>query len=69
MGSAFFFASRHSSINVFSKGLFRFASLFASSLPNAVINSIFSFTGVVSIGDGERDFSFATGNFGVSFVM
>jgi hypothetical protein len=70
VGSAFFFASRHSSSNDFSNGLFRFKSLFfdASSSPNAVINSIFSLTGVVSIGDGDRDrdFGFTTGSFGNS---
>jgi len=62
-------ASRHSSSNDFSKGLFRFKSFFdASSSPNAVINSIFSLTGVVSTGDGDRDLEFActTGNFGIS---
>ncbi len=69
VGSAFFFASRHSSSNDFSKGLFRFESFFdASSSPNAVMNSIFSFTGVVSTGDGDRDRDFVctTGNFGIS---
>jgi hypothetical protein len=71
VGSAFFLASRHSSSKDFSKGRFRFKSLFfdvASSSPNAVINSILSFTGVLSTGDGDRDFDFAfiTGNFGIS---
>jgi hypothetical protein len=68
-GSAFFFASRHSSSNDFSKGRFRFKSFFdVSSSPNAVINSIFSLTGVVSIGDGDRDLDFVciTGNLSIS---
>lgn len=59
-GSAFFFASRHSSNKDFSNGRFRLASFFAvsSSSPNAVINSIFSLTGVVLTGDVDRDFDF-----------
>ena len=72
-GSAFFFASRHSSRRDFSNGRLRLRSLLlveASSSPNAVMNSILSFTGVVSTGDTDRDLDLAltAGNLGRSRV-